>query len=145
MRSPPSGSGTRPRVAHVLIVDDERLLASVIGRVLARHYEVEVVNSSTEALARLLAGDTFDLILCDVMMPSMTGVELWERLRQARPQVADRVVFMSGGGFTDHVSAFFATTSRPLLEKPLDFEVVRRLIDERVAVDVTRAHESRTS
>ncbi|HET9598835.1 MAG TPA: ATP-binding protein, partial [Anaeromyxobacteraceae bacterium] len=115
----------------VLVVDDEPLVASAVRRALARQHEVVVAHSGPEALARVLGGDRFDHILCDLMMPGMTGAEFRDALVRADAGQAARVVFMTGGAFTDATRAFLASHPGPCLEKPLDLDAVRRFLDAR--------------
>ncbi len=70
------------------------------------------------ALARLEAGDRFDVILCDVMMPGLDGVGLFHRVHERDPAQAQRMVFMSGGAFTSHAIAFLDAPGRKRMDKP---------------------------
>ena len=85
----PTGSGTR-----VLVVDDEEAMGKVAARILQRNgYQVEHVTSADDALARLDDIEV-DVLLTDVVMPSMSGPELADRVRARHPEVL--VCFMSG-------------------------------------------------
>ncbi len=70
------------RRGRILIVDDEPLVANVIRRVLAKEHDVVTAIVAREALAMCAAGEKFDLILCDLMMPVMTGMELYHDCRR---------------------------------------------------------------
>lgn len=115
----------------VLVIDDEQALGRVLPRLLAPHH-VTVVNRATEGLTRLVGDARFDVILCDVMMPEMNGMEFHQALTRVRPDIVDRVVFMSGGVFNAAARAFFDQIPNRRLEKPLDIPGLRRLIDEMV-------------
>jgi CheY-like chemotaxis protein len=130
-RTPPTRSGTQRRIARVLIIDDERLFASVLQCVLSQDFEVVTLHTASDALARLRAGEVYDLILCDVVMPSMDGVEFFERLSATKPSDSERVVFMSGGSFPPQVQAFFASIPNVLMAKPLHIPTLRTLIERR--------------
>lgn len=117
------------RRATVLVIDDEAALGRVLPRLLAPH-DVTVVGRALEGLERLQGDARFDVILCDVMMPEMNGMEFHRELARQRPDVIDRVVFMSGGVFSPAARAFFAQLPNRRLEKPLDIPALRRLIDE---------------
>jgi CheY-like chemotaxis protein len=108
-----------PRRLRVLLVDDEPLVARAVARVLREH-EVDVETSAAGALARLRAGVRYDAVVCDLMMPDATGMELHARVAEADAGAAARFVFLTGGAFTDGACEFVATTSAPVLEKPLD-------------------------
>ena len=116
------------RRATVLVIDDEQALGRVLPRLLAPH-EVTVVTRAAEGLAHLQGEACFDVILCDVMMPEMNGMEFHQALVDLRPDIIDRVVFMSGGVFNAAARAFFAQIPNRRLEKPLDIPELRRLID----------------
>ncbi|MFY0574518.1 response regulator [Cystobacter fuscus] len=92
----------------MLIVDDEPAIGTMMVRVLGRHHEVKVVHSGREAL-ELLCGDSgYDRVFCDLMMGDMTGMDLHAALARRRPEYLPRVIFMTGGAFTDRARAFLA-------------------------------------
>ncbi len=80
---------------RVLVVDDEPQVGAVIQRALAVH-EVLVVEDAEEALRLLRGGARFDVIICDMLMPGMTGPELLEHVRAELPRQAERFLFVSG-------------------------------------------------
>jgi CheY-like chemotaxis protein len=108
-------AAARPRV---WIVDDELALAGAIGRLLQREYEVTVTNGPHDVLLRLATGEAFDVMVCDVMMPEMTGVELADRIEAHWPQLARRIVFMSGGALSPSLSAVATADDRLFIAKP---------------------------
>ena len=107
-----------PRRLRVLIVDDEPQLLRVIERMLAAAHDVASTSSPTDALERLRSEPLFDVVLCDLMMPGMTGMQLHDELVRARPAVAARMVFMTGGAFTPEAREFLARVPNHCLEKP---------------------------
>jgi len=118
-KTEPPGSGEEaPRTrARLLVVDDEPQVATAMRRVLTKH-EVVSVLSADEALARLAEDSSFDLIFCDVAMPGRSGQELYEELLAKRPELAERIVFVTGGTFTPQLSEFLQSVPRPCLTKP---------------------------
>lgn len=124
--TPTAPLGPRKRV---LVVEDEERLRNALARSLRRHHDVIVVENGERALAQLTDGPQVDAIVCDLMMPNMTGMELYDRLREEQPAQAARMVFMTGGAFTQRASQFAASTSRPVLEKPVEIAVLCRAID----------------
>jgi PAS domain S-box-containing protein len=129
-----SGPGRRGRI---LIVDDEPLVSQAIRRALQREHEVVTLTSAREAYARLTGSEHFDLILCDIMMPEMSGIELYEQLAQVDPRLAGRMVFLTGGAFTPRAREFLSQLKNPCVEKPFiprDLqELVRSLLAEGAA------------
>jgi PAS domain S-box-containing protein len=113
--------------ASVLIVDDDRGVAEALARVLAERHRVTVCTRGAQALERLRT-ESFDLILCDVMMPEMTGMQLYEELHRRHPELLPRVVFMTGGAFTQTARQFLAGIPNTQLEKPIAMQTLRALI-----------------
>jgi PAS domain S-box-containing protein len=122
------GAGRR---ARILVVDDETRMCELLRRGLEPH-EVVTHTDGDAALARLHAGERFDLVICDMMMPQMTGMELYERLRQIAPDLAARMVFMTGGAFTPSTREFLEKVPNPRLEKPFDLAVLLQLVREQL-------------
>ncbi len=126
---PPRG---HPRKLRVLIVEDEPALALVLQRALGDGYDAIVAPGGREALGVLTRNPSFDVVLCDVMMPGMSGVELYEEMTTCDPAVADRFVFMTGGTQTARIRDLLAAAQRPWLEKPFDARELRRILVEMV-------------
>jgi signal transduction histidine kinase len=116
------------RRGHILVVDDERMLGVTIQRALAGEHEVMAVTAATEALALLKGGAQFDLILCDLMMPEMSGMDLYAQLNKLAPDQTRKLAFMTGGAFTADASRFLAQISNPSIEKPLRASKLRNLV-----------------
>jgi CheY-like chemotaxis protein len=125
--APQAPLARRPRV---LVVDDEPLVAAAVRRQLAREHDVEVVTTGADALERVRRGDRFDVVLCDLAMPCMTGVELAERLEGIAPAQAEALLFMTGGALTEATRRFAEAHAGRLLEKPIASEALRRHIHE---------------
>jgi CheY-like chemotaxis protein len=85
---------------------------------LSQRHRVVVTSGGEEGLAVLEHDPGFDLVLCDMMMPHTSGMEVYERLLATRPQLAERMVFMTGGAFTPRAAEFLATVANPTLGKP---------------------------
>lgn len=120
------------RRTRVLVVDDEPLVASAARRLLARTHEVQVAHSGHTALAMLEHG-AFDAVLCDIMMPHMTGLELHALLSETRPEVAERMVFLTGGVFDGRAEQFLQEHARWCMGKPFDPGALLALVAERIA------------
>lgn len=118
------------RRARILVVDDEPMIINAIRRVLASDHDVETVTRASEALERIRAGESFDVILCDLMMPQMTGMDLHAAL--AHTDLADRMIFLTGGAFTPAARHFLDRVPNQRVEKPFDGRHLRALINDRV-------------
>jgi PAS domain S-box-containing protein len=112
----------------VLIVDDDRAVGTALGRAL-RDHDVTVVMTAKEAL-ELVVERSFDVILSDLMMPDMSGMDLYDQLVVRCPQAVERMVFITGGAFTPDGIAFLDRVPNQRLEKPFDSAAVRTLIQQ---------------
>ncbi len=103
---------------RVLIVDDEPLIVSALVSALSRSASVTGETSSERALEQLLAGADYDVIVCDVMMPGLTGTELHERIAIEKPNLAPRFVFITGGTYTARARDYLERIPNARLTKP---------------------------
>ncbi len=131
--APDSPLPERPRRAtlgldpmRVLLVDDDDLIRSSVARLLARHH-VEAVGDGERAIVRALA-EEFDIILCDLMMPGTSGMDVYRRICAVRPELGPRFIFISGGANTAAAEAFLAEPGRERLDKPFGGEALREAI-----------------
>jgi ligand-binding sensor domain-containing protein/signal transduction histidine kinase/CheY-like chemotaxis protein len=115
---------------RVLVVDDDLMVSSALRRTLGREHDVEVVVSARAALGRLVGpeGAQLDLILCDLMMPELTGMDLHAEVSAAAPAVARRMVFITGGAFTPAAREFLERVENPRVEKPFDSAKLREQV-----------------
>jgi PAS domain S-box-containing protein len=118
---------TPSRRAAVLIVDDEGSVGQTLRRLLREH-DVTAVTSAREALDLLAADARFDVIVSDLMMPDISGMQLYDELARIHPDLVERVVFMTGGAFTGAAHAFLERVSNDCLEKPFTASAVRAAI-----------------
>jgi signal transduction histidine kinase len=116
------------RKARVLVIDDEPLIARILQRGLSRH-QVVVASEARDALARIQRGETFDVILCDLMMPDVSGIDVHEFLAREYPAVAGRMVFMTGGAFTSKARQFLSTVPNERIDKPFSLSHVNKIVD----------------
>jgi PAS domain S-box-containing protein len=113
--------------SRILIVDDEPAVARSLSALLSRHHQATAVTHAHDALARLLAGERFDVILCDLMMPDVSGIELYDLLA---PEDRARIVFMTGGAFTQQAREFLAQIECPHVNKPFTERELRAAIEQ---------------
>ena len=133
------GADERPvkaaRRGHVVVVDDEPRMLSALQRALGGSHDVTVFTGARAALTWLAAGHSWDLLLCDVMMPEMTGMELYTELARRSPERARHVVFLTGGAFTERTREFLAEVPNARMEKPFNFQRLRELLAARLGAD----------
>jgi two-component system, NtrC family, sensor kinase len=105
----------------ILIVDDDPLVRRSLARVLRKH-SITSVGSGREAVELVGSGHNFDVILCDVMMPELTGVDVYERIAELDERAARRIVFLTGGAFSQATATRLERLPNARFEKPLDDE-----------------------
>jgi len=129
---PPPLSFSEPRRARVLVIDDDPGVVSALRAMLEAHHEVQSVESGREALKILLGDEHFDVVFCDLVMPELSGIDLYYALELNRPQKASRVVFMTGGVFTPEAEGFLAQVKNRRIEKPFNLARIEQLLAEAV-------------
>ena len=122
----PSGVRRQKRL-RVLVADDEALVGAALKRALAAH-EVTVVPGGHAAVLALRERGPFDLVLCDVMMPDLSGPRVYEAVREALPEMAARFVFITGGVLQEQHRKFLHALPNRVLYKPFDLNTVRELV-----------------
>jgi len=126
-KAPPALNPARRRV---LVIDDEAAIGCVLSRGLGRVHDVTSLTSGKEALRRIAAGQRFDAIITDLMMPDVTGMAIHEELLRLDPGQASRMIFLSGGAFTAKASEFLDRVPNPRVEKPFEVSNLLGIIAE---------------
>ena len=131
---PPSVSATRRALGpslRVLVVDDEPVIARLIQKALVEH-KVTIAHDGREAVAMM--GETaYDVVLCDLIMPEMTGMDVYRAALQRSTPMHDRIVFMTGGAFTQRARDFLQSVPNLRIEKPFELAHLERTIYEAAA------------
>ncbi|MGZ5969605.1 MAG: response regulator, partial [Polyangiales bacterium] len=122
------GPSKREERLRLLVVDDEAALVTALHEVLAVDHEVTTLTTGARALELLLNGHESDVILCDILMPGMSGIDLYRALERERPALLDRMIFMSAASFMPRVTEFLEQVPNPRIEKPIDVAQLRELI-----------------
>lgn len=116
---------------QVLVIDDDPALIRSISRTLFGRCEVTTAFNGQEGLERILAArEPWTLVLCDMTMPVLNGREFHQQLLRRSPELAARVVFMSGGAISDETHAFLASIPNPKLEKPFTTRALLALLEQ---------------
>jgi CheY-like chemotaxis protein len=135
---PPADLAERRPRHRVLVVDDEAAIVRLLSEALEPIAQVTCETTSRRALDLLLSEAQFDVVLCDVMMPGLTGIDLHEQVARQRPELAAKFVFMSGGTYTARARDHLERVANPRLDKP--FRVAQLIeVIERVAGDARTA------
>jgi PAS domain S-box-containing protein len=131
--TPPAESSPASKRGRVLVLDDEPLVCRAVARTLASDHEVVALTDPSEALTRLAGGERFDVVVCDLMMPGLTGMECHEALRTSRPELARNMIFLTGGAFTAKARAFLDRVPNVRVDKPFDADELREVVARGVA------------
>jgi PAS domain S-box-containing protein len=133
----PSAASRRMAVraiaGRILVVDDDDSIRRMLQRMLGREHEVVATASAEEARKVLESDSCFDVIICDVMMPNMSGAELHEWLALENPELSERMMFLTGGAFTFSTSEYLRGVPNLRLEKPVDAAALKSLVMTEVA------------
>ena len=115
--------------ARVLVVDDEPLMGTALRVAFEPAYDVVVASSGSEARGILQDDSAFDAIVCDLMMRDVSGIDLYRWLRERAPELADRVVFVTGGAYTQEAERFLGEVDNPRLQKPFSLDALVDVVD----------------
>ncbi len=121
---------TRTAPGRVLIVDDEADVSEMLSEILSLDgHEVDVACSGNAAM-RLIARHRFDVILSDMRMPDVDGPGLYKRIRNAYPDLVERMIFITGDSLGPTIGSFLSETGLPHLEKPVTPSEVRDAVEQ---------------
>jgi CheY-like chemotaxis protein len=124
---PPSISSGR---ARVLVIDDDPGVGSTLRAMLEAHHEVRSVEQAREGLRLLLGPDEFDVVFCDLIMPEVSGMDVYCALELHSTDRAARLVFMTGGVFTPEAERFLASVPNRRIEKPFSLARVEQILSQ---------------
>lgn len=125
---PPQPRPDVPR-ARILLIDDDPVVSKTMRRMLTQRHDVEFVSDAREALRRIVRGERFDLIVCDLMMPEMSGIALYAELVRRRSGSARRMMFVTGGAFTSEAQEFLQSIENARITKPFTPDSLRIAVD----------------
>jgi CheY-like chemotaxis protein len=125
---PPDSARALVRRSRVLVVDDDPLVGEALARTLESDADVETSTDAGAVLSRLAAGERWEVILTDLLMPGVSGMDLYAGLLRVAPDAAASLVFMTGGAYTPRARAFVEGVHALVLEKPLEIAKLRSLI-----------------
>ncbi|HEY5956120.1 MAG TPA: PAS domain S-box protein [Polyangiaceae bacterium] len=124
----PSAPGT----ARILVVDDDPGVGKALRLMLEGEHDVEALTCPREALRQLLSDSSYDLVFCDLMMPDLSGMDIYQVLRFNRPGYESKIVFMTGGAFSTSVRRFLAQVPNQRIEKPFNLRALQRIITKSI-------------
>jgi CheY-like chemotaxis protein len=115
--------------ARVLVVDDDALAGALIGDAL-EEYRVTFVQSAAGAIGRIVAGGTFGAVVCDLVMPGMSGPQFHSELARIAPDLARRIVFLSASASSSEVEVFTRRVGLRCLPKPFNAAALQAAVEE---------------
>ncbi|HEX7242293.1 MAG TPA: response regulator [Longimicrobiaceae bacterium] len=119
--------------ARVLVIDDETAIRTALRRFFSRRgWEVEEAADGGEGLRLLLDPErsaAYAAVVCDLKMPGISGAELYERLREARPELLRRLIFSTGDVASPEASALLERARVPVVEKPFELAALAEVVE----------------
>jgi CheY-like chemotaxis protein len=120
-----AAKGRRPQV---MVIDDDTLVSRMLVRALGE-YDVTVYDDGQSGLQALLGGgEPPEVIICDLMMPGLSGAEFHERITVERPALLDRLVFFTGGAFSSWAETFLRRPNVRVMHKPVTVRTLRETV-----------------
>ena len=114
--------------ARILVIDDEPAMARSIGRALTRSRAVTTAYGGADALELLAEDDSYDAIVCDVMMPKVDGPAVYRHIVRHYPHLQSRFLFCTAGTLHGATQAYLDRLDKPTLIKPFDRQVLRQWV-----------------
>jgi CheY-like chemotaxis protein len=130
---------------RVLAVDDEPLLLKAYRRMLSDVHAIDTALGGAEALRALERDAAYDVILCDLQMPELSGMRLYEVVRARWPSLAERFVFVTGGAFSPDARRFLEESVCAIIHKPFRVEDLLALIDRKAREGASAAPDGTVS
>lgn len=118
---------------RILLIDDDPAVRSALARLLGTRHEVRTASSHDEALAELAADARLDAIICDVVMPERTGLDVLAAIRAQWPALATRVLLITGGSISRTIDEGVEASGAPVLRKPFSFSELESALAALVA------------
>ncbi len=130
--TPPAATADSGIGGRILIIDDDPSIRFAMSEVLS-DYETVLASSGAEAMKILEADQAFDLILCDMMMPDITGMDLHRWLAEGQPRLAEQVIFVTGGAFTPRARDYLSKLDNRIVEKPIGVAALRKIVGDHIS------------
>lgn len=125
---------------RILAIDDDPLVIKALRRVLREH-DLTTTQGGREALDLIFREQPFHVILCDLMMPELTGIDVYQRVKAMDLGLESRIVFLTGGAFTEQARGFLSTVPNLRIDKPFSPEGLEKVI-RRAATEMGTAAPS---
>ncbi len=119
------------KLKKLLLVDDEPNILKSLERLLGTSYQVTTALGGQAGLDLILNDNIkADIILCDISMPMVNGADFYRCIAEKMPGLEQRIIFMTGGAYTDDLKKFITTVDNDFLSKPFDQNELFKLIEK---------------
>jgi CheY-like chemotaxis protein/anti-sigma regulatory factor (Ser/Thr protein kinase) len=132
-RAPVEAPTQATAMLRVLVIDDEPLVLKALARALQRTHDVVLADSGRRAIELLSSDRHFDVVLCDLMMPDLDGSDVYEHAKEARPELADKFLFLSGGAYIAKLRTFTEAHKSSVLDKPVTPRALKDALERTAA------------
>ena len=135
-----------PKQSRIMVVDDESNVRILLEKVLTGiGYSVDTIDNAGFAMDKLEAGAIYDVILTDVRMPGMNGIELYTRVIKQVPEMRNRIIFITGDVMGLDIKTFLTENNLSYLAKPFDNNLLKEKIDYILNMPKSQKSESAKS
>lgn len=118
---------------RLLIIDDDCDLLMVLNDIFSANYQCTTYFNAADALGAIQSNPIpFDCVICDLMMPTMNGIQFYHELRRIQPTLLSQVIFLTGGSFTHEMDVFLKNPEIFYCEKPVQVKAIRSLVSDRM-------------
>ena len=119
-----------PNKGRILVVDDEAGVRNLTEKVLTSlGHSVDTISDANSALELIDAGTVYDVILSDIRMPGMNGIELYTLIIKKMPEMKNRIIFITGDVMGIDTKTFLKQNNLPFLAKPFDIELLKEQVN----------------
>jgi CheY-like chemotaxis protein len=125
---------SRTEQYRALILEDEPVIGRILDRLL-RHkgFSVDIATDGLDAKEKIEADTNYDVLIFDIRTPVISGIQLFEHLKENYPELAERVIFATGDYYDKATETFLESAKRPYIYKPYTPEQIKGLIFQIIA------------
>jgi CheY-like chemotaxis protein len=112
----------------ILVVDDEKMICDYLEQELGQEGHQIIAQTDAREVLKRLQKESYDLIMMDIKMPVMDGMELYQKIKQLEPSLADKVVFITGDVIGKETYSFLKSTGLTYITKPFDANQLKEMV-----------------
>ncbi len=115
---------------RIMLIDDDEELLDVLKEIFSVYYQCKGFSNADEALVEIKSGTSYDCIVCDLMMPKMSGFEFYAAVRSSQPTWLSRILFMTGGSYSKEMNEFLNKPEINYCGKPIQVKAILKLVND---------------